>query len=72
MKAKFKIKKEFLAWLKANRYRVSDLAKLLGYKESQISAILNGKIEPSMRFLHKLCSELGIGIGTVLETSFKK
>lgn len=73
-KAKFVIRKSFKAFLKMKeRYdglTQKKLAEEIGYKEPQVSQILSGEIEPSMRFLHRLSAFTKFGLAEILETKF--
>jgi len=69
---KFYIKEDFKTkYMKLRDWSVDDLSEKLGLKKQQVSRILNGKIEPSMFFLHKLAEITGIGAEELLETKFK-
>lgn len=72
MKAKFYISKQFREFAKLKGLTVTKLAKDLSYQKPQVSAIMSGKIEPSMRFLRRVCTLTKLGLGEVLETRFEK
>lgn len=71
MKASFMIGKDFKVYAKMRGWTVKELAKQLRYKEPQVSAIMSGAIEPSMRFLHRLCEFSRWDVQAVLETKFQ-
>lgn len=71
MKAKFLVSKDFKAFLKMKGLTVKKLSAELKYQEPQVSAILAGKIEPSMRFLHRAAAFTKLGIEEILETRFE-
>ena len=72
MKARFYISKQFREFAKLKGLTVTKLAAELDYQKPQVSAIMAGKIEPSMRFLRRVCSHTKLGMGEVLETRFEK
>lgn len=70
MKARFTISKDFKHYAKLRGFTVKSMAEALNYKEPQVSQIMNGEIEPSMRFLHRLCSLTKLGVSEIVETKF--
>lgn len=73
MKAKFRIKKDFqVKYMKLRGWSIKDLEELLEYKKQQVSQTINGKIEPTMNFLHRLCSLTGLPAEELIETVFEK
>ena len=68
-KVKFILKedvKPYLLYLYG--WTLADLAEFMNLKKQQISPILNGRIEPSMYFLHKLCEKTGLKLENIIET----
>lgn len=72
MKTIFLLKKNFKEYLKLRGWNARAFAQKIGYGETQVSGILNRKIEPSMRFLHDLCELTGLKLEEVIETVNKK
>ncbi len=69
----FQIRKEFITnFMKFKNWSVNDLTEKMGYKKQQVSQTLNGTIEPTMNFLHRLCSVTGVSASEILETVFVK
>lgn len=71
-KARFRIKKDFKDYLKLRKWSITDLTEKLGYQKQQVSQTLSGSAEPTMQFLHRLCSLTGLRAEELLETVFEK
>ncbi|QGH73012.1 MAG: hypothetical protein [Siphoviridae sp. ctCJE6] len=71
VRAKFVLKKDFKNYLKLRKWSVNDLAVRLGKKKQQVSSIVNGRIEPSMNFLHALCELTVLKLEDIIETKFQ-
>ncbi len=69
-KAKFFIRKDFKKYLEFRKITQVDLEKLLKFKKQQISNALSGDYEPTMHFLHKLCTATGLKLEEIVVTKF--
>ena len=70
LKVKYFLHRQFKYYMKLRKWKVADLARQLKMNESQVSAIVGGKIEPSMNFLHRLSVLTKLGAEEILETKF--
>lgn len=72
-KVKFRLNREFQAkYMKMRGWTVNDLTTQLEYKKQQVSQTLSGAIEPSMQFLHRLCTLTNLPAEELIETVFEK
>lgn len=70
-KAKFFLRKDFKKiYLDFLGMSVKDLALKVRYSESQVSEILNQRIEPSLQFMRKLCVMTSMRFEQLVETKY--
>ncbi len=70
MKVKVLMTKGFKQFMELKGWKLRDMAKKMGYAESQCSAIVNRQIEPSYRFLKKLAKLTYLKVEELIETEF--
>lgn len=71
-KSKFKLSLGIHSHMELKGWGLKELSEALGYEKSQVCAILSGKLEPSMQFLHRLCDVTGYRLENIIETVFSK
>lgn len=72
LKVRFGIRKDFVTnFMKFKNWSINDLTDKMGYKKQQVSQTLNGTIEPTMNFLHRLCMVTAIPASEIIETIFE-
>lgn len=70
-KSKFYLKKSFKEnYMKLRDWSVQDVADMVEMKKQQVSPILNGRLEPSVNFLHRLCDAIQIPVEDLVETKW--